>query len=403
MAITIRQEPTIFDPVCNPIEWTFESDETAQPNFSFIVELYIDGSLHSTHEVYTESGNVGKFNAQSILRSAILNNQFTRVDLDIDTLVNYEVYINVYDKYGTPPVTDLGSVEESIHTYFINGAFRQSKWIDWDHQDYSIYPGGKTNLFLTDFPRNRKDMLSVTESKFLSIINSDDTSCDVDVVLYNISGSVVASATWNTGLWKIPMLQIGPDVLIPETSLTSANFLNTYKYTVKITRLTAPFNTSETYTLYMDQGCDRYTRRRLHWLNKYGAWDSFTFTLVSDDSSDVTINTYQRDSGTWNGNDHLYLLRTGSQMTMSKYSTDKLVLNSDWIHEDVQQWLVRELYESPRVYLQLQDDEVVNFADVYEPVNVTNANYLLKQRKKAGLIQEQVLITRSYSRISQLG
>lgn len=90
-------------------------------------------------------------------------------------------------------------------------------------------------------------------------------------------------------------------------------------------------------------------------------------------------------------------------MTMSKYSTDKLILNSDWIHEDVQQWLVRELYESPRVYLQLQDDEVVNIADVYEPVNVTNANYLLKQRKKAGLIQEQVLITRSYSRISQLG
>jgi hypothetical protein len=403
MAITIRREPTSFDPVCNPIEWVFESDETAQPNFSFIIELYIDGSLHSTHEVYTESGNVGKFNAQSILRSAILNNQFTRVDLDIDTLVNYEVYINVYEKYGTPPVTDLGSVEESGHGYFINGAFRQSKWIDWDYQDYSIGPGGKTNLFLTDFPRNRKDMLSVTESKFLSIINADDTACDADVVLYDITGSVVASATWNTGLWKVPMLQIGPDVLIPATSLTSANFSNTYKYTVKITRLTAPIKTSETYTLYMDHGCDRYTRRRLHWLNKYGAWDSFTFTLVSDDSSDVTINNYQRDSGIWDGTYHPYLLRTGSQMTMSKYSTDKLVLNSDWIHEDVQQWLVRELYESPRVYLQLQDNTTVGAYLVYEPVNVTNANYLLKQRKKAGLIQEQVLITRTYTRVSQLG
>lgn len=403
MAITFRLEAQNFDPVCNPIEWTFETDNGSQPNFSFIVELYIDAALHSTHEVYRESGDVAKFNAQSVLRAAIVNNQFTRTDLDLDTLVNYEVYIKVYEKYGTPPVTDLGSVEESFHRYFINGAFRQSKWIDWDYQDYSIYPGGKTNLFLTDFPRNRKDMLSITESKFLSIINSDDTACDVDVVLYDISGSVVASATWNTGLWKIPMLQIGPDVLIPETSLTTANFLNTYKYTVKITRLTAPLKTSETYTLYMDQGCDRYTRRRLHWLNKYGAWDSFTFTLLSDDSSDVTINNYQRDSGTWDGNDHPYLLRTGSQMTMSKYSTDKLILNSDWIHEDVQQWLVRELYESPRVYLQLQDDEVVNIADVYEPVNVTNANYLLKQRKKAGLIQEQVLITRSYSRISQLG
>lgn len=403
MAITIRREPTIFDPACNPVEWTFESDEAAQPNFSFIVELYIDAALHSTHEVFPESANTGKFNAQAITRAAALNNTFTRTDLDIDTFVNYEWSITVYEKYGTPPVADLGSAESSLGLYLINGAFRQLKWIDWDYQDYSIGPGGKTNLFLTDFPRNRKDMIGITESKFLSIINSDDTACDADVVLYDITGSVVASATWNTGLWKVPMLQIGPDVLIPETSLTTANFSNAYKYTVKLTRLTAPLKVSEIYTLYMDHGCERYTRHRLHWLNKYGAWDSFTFTLVSDDSSDVTINNYQRDSGVWDGNDHNYLIRTGSQMTMSKYSVDKMLLNSDWIHEDVQQWLVRELYESPRVYLQLQDDEPVASALVYEPVNVTNASYLLKQRKKAGLIQEQVQITRTYTRVSQLG
>ncbi len=31
-------------------------------------------------------------------------------------------------------------------------------------------------------------------------------------------------------------------------------------------------------------------------------------------------------------------------MVMSKRSIDRLILNTDWIHEDVQQWLVRELY-----------------------------------------------------------
>ena len=403
MAITIRREPVDFDPACNPVEWVFESNQTAQPNFSFIVDLYIDAALHSTHEVFPESANTGKFNAQTITRAATVNNAFTRTDLDIDTLLNYEWSITIYEKYGNPPVANLSSAQSSLGTYLINGAFRQLKWIDWDYQDYSLRPGGKTNLFLTDFPRNRKDMIGITESKFLSIINNDDTACDADVVLYNIAGSVIASATWNTGRWKIPMLQIGPDVLIPETSLTTANFSNAYKYTVKLTRLTAPLKFSETYTLYMDHGCDRYTRHRLHWLNKYGAWDSFTFTLVSDDSSDVTINNYQRDTGTWDGNNHNYLISKGSQMTMSKYSVDKMLLNSDWIHEDVQQWLVRELYESPRVYLQLQDGEAVSNSLVYEPVNVTNASYLLKQRKKAGLIQEQVQITRTYTRVSQLG
>jgi hypothetical protein len=74
-----------------------------------------------------------------------------------------------------------------------------------------------------------------------------------------------------------------------------------------------------------------------------------------------------------------------------------LILNSDWIHQDVQQWLVRELYESPRVYIDF-------LGIIYlEPVNVTNANYLLKQRRKAGLIQEQVQIDRTYTKNSQLG
>lgn len=403
MAITITRSPRAFDPGCNPVEWIFESTEAAQPNFSFIVELYIDAALHSTHEVFVESANAGKFNAQSITRAALLNTQFTRNDLDLDTLIYHEWSITVYEKYGTPPVADLGSAESSGETYLLNAAFRQLKFIDWDYQDYSIGPGGKTNLFLTDFPRNRKDMIGITESKFLSIINGDGTACDADVVLYDITGSVVASTTWNTGLWTVPMLQIGPDTLIEETALTTANFSNAYKYTVKLTRLTAPLKVSETYTLYMDHGCERYTRHRLHWLNKYGAWDSFTFTLVSDHSSDVTINNYQRDPGVWQDDSFGYGIRTGSQMTMSKYSVDKMLLNSDWIHEDVQQWLVRELYESPRVYLQLQDDEPVGAYLVYEPVNVTNASYLLKQRKKAGLIQEQVQITRTYTRVSQLG
>ena len=99
-----------------------------------------------------------------------------------------------------------------------------------------------------------------------------------------------------------------------------------------------------------------------------------------------------------NGNDFQYDLSDGNQMTQSKFMQDKLLLNSDWIHEDVQQWLVRELYESPRVYLWNDFG-----TDILEPVNVTNVNYLLKQRRKAGLIQELVQIDRTYTKVSQLG
>jgi hypothetical protein len=82
-------------------------------------------------------------------------------------------------------------------------------------------------------------------------------------------------------------------------------------------------------------------------------------------------------------------LYQGESSTYSKRAEDTLILNSDWIKEEVQNWLVRELYESPKVYL---EDENGNF----EPVNITNASYKLKVNRRDGLIQEQVEISRTY-------
>jgi hypothetical protein len=221
------------------------------------------------------------------------------------------------------------------------------------------------------------------------------------VSLYNISGTLITSATWTgalaTGL-IIPLVSVGPSVLVGGTSLVQADFDNCYYYTIQLKQTADASKDSEIYRIYYDQSCSAYSRRRLIWLNKYGAWDSFTFTLLSEDSSDVTSNRYSKRTGRWVGSSYEYDLSDGHQMTVSKSVQDKLILNSDWIHEEVQQWLVRDLYESPRVYL--QNDFGL---DIFEPVNVTNANYLLKQRRKAGLIQEQVQIDRTYTYISQLG
>jgi len=60
----------------------------------------------------------------------------------------------------------------------------------------------------------------------------------------------------------------------------------------------------------------------------------------------------------------------------------------------VQQWLVRELGESPSVYLEVPGG--------FEPVKVDNTSFQLKTRKRNGLIQEQFTLTRTYSYISQL-
>ena len=404
MAITFISDPDPFFPVCNESNWVFESDETAQPNFSFIVELYMSGILHSTHEVYPESGSSGKFSPTTIARAAVSSNYPD--DTVLSQNLNPDMYwdVIVYEKYGTPPVTDLLSATSApAVVYYLNGSFRYGELYpnQYDYQDYDLDTGGKGDLFLTDFPRNRRDLITYSEAKFLSIINSGVDNCTGYVKLYNISGTQIASATWTGALatnLRTPMVSCGPLSLVSGTSLVQSDFDDCYYYTIQIKQTATPTKDSEIYKIYVDLACSNYSRRRLHWLNRFGAWDSFTFTLLSEDSTDITSNRYARRPGRWDGGDFQYNLSDGNQMTQSKFMQDKLILNSDWIHEDVQQWLVRELYESPRVYLQNDFG-----TSVLEPVNVTNANYLLKQRRKAGLIQELVQIDRTYTKVSQLG
>lgn len=404
MAITFVSDPDPFFPVCNPSNWVFESDETAQPNFSFIVELYLSGVLHSTHEVFPESANVGKFSPTSIARAAVTSNYPDAAILSQN--LNPDLYwdIIVYEKYGTPPVADLGSATSApAVVYYLNGSFRYKELFpgQWSYEDYDLDTGGKGDLFLTDFPRNRKDMCSYAQHKFLAIINSGVDNCTGYVKLYNISGTQIASATWTGALatnLRTPMVCVTPLTLVGGTSLVQSDFDDCYYYTIQIKQTATPSKDSEIYRIYYDQECSSYSRRTLIWLNKFGAWDSFAFTLLSEDSTEITSNRYNRQTGRWESGNYVYDLSDGFQMTQSKFMQDKLILNSDWIHEEVQQWLARELYESPRVYLWNDFG-----TDILEPVNVTNANYLLKQRRKAGLIQEQVQIDRTYTKVSQLG
>lgn len=402
MAITFVSDPDPFFPVCNPSNWVFESDQTAQANFSFIVELYFSGVLHSTHEVYPESANVGKFSPTSIARAAVTSNYPDASVLSQN--LNPDLYwdIIVYEKYGTPPVADLGSATSApAVVYYLNGSFRFGEALDYAYEDYDLDTGGKGDLFLTDFPRNRKDMCSYEQHKFLAIINSGVDNCTGYVSLYDITGTLITSATWTGALatnLRTPMVCVTPLTLVDGTSLVQSDFDNCYYYTIQIKQTATSSKDSEIYRIYYDQKCSSYSRRTLIWLNKFGAWDSFAFSLLSEDSTDITSNKYNRQTGRWEAGDYTYSLSDGFQMTQSKFMQDKLILNSDWIHEEVQQWLARELYESPRVYL-LNDFG----SSVLEPVNVTNVSYTLKQRRKAGLIQEQVQIDRTYTKVSQLG
>lgn len=408
MAIAFVKEPTLYWPICNDVEWNFDSTNFTQTNFSFVVELYNNGILHSTHEVYPEAGGSGRFNISTIGRAIVTSNICAEGILTQETYPTNTFYIKVYEKYGAVPIIYLASVQDSTVLNFINGAFRFEELYtnQYDYTDYNIQ-SGTNRLFMTDWPRAKRDLVAYNEGKFLSIIdNKKANTLRGFAKLYDINNTLIAQANWTISSIIVPMVSVGPANLVFYTTLNQVDFANCYYYTIEIKDvLNQSTKNSEVYRIYYDTSCSSYERMRLHWMNRFGAWDSFTFNLLHEHSTDIASNRYTRSTGRWalkEGVDYIYnrSISDGQQMTMSKFMTDKLILNSDWIHEDVQQWLVRSLYESPRVYLETETGQT---AIRYEPVNVTNANYILKQRRRYGLMQELVQIERTYTKVSQLG
>ena len=113
MAVTINQSPsTDFLLSGNPVIWVFSSDQTAQPNFSYYVEVYVDAVLNSSHQVFPESGIYGKFDASQIAESELTAPQYPTDINGIDAGFN-RINIKVYERYGTTPTLQASSTSNA--------------------------------------------------------------------------------------------------------------------------------------------------------------------------------------------------------------------------------------------------------------------------------------------------
>ena len=392
MAVTIYDEPQLIAPAGNPLVFTFSSNQTAQPNFSFVVELYIDGTLRLTQEVFRQFNTLGRIDVSEAVQSAIRNPEIT-TDLEFDATNSMVTYaIIVYEKYGSTPTIQASDTSTTLKAF--NGALEYSQWRVWD---FEIYDPNLTQnaVFLTNFPTTSRALCGMDENFYLGYFEQTGTVAVVfNVFLLDIQGNTIASDSLSITSSEFNILNVGPQVIIANSSITQIDFDDCYKYEVSIdvsgVSFVGPF------TIYMDTDCKRYETYRLHWLNKLGSWDSFTFALVSTQSATVQAFDYQRDPGVWDGTSYTYPLYSGQKIHFAKTKSKQLVLNSDWISQGVQNWLVESLFDSPLVYLEQ------NNGTEFEPVKVTNTSYQLKTRKRDGLMQEQITIDRTYTYRSQL-
>lgn len=389
MAVTIYQEPQLISPANNYLTFTFSSDQTAQANFSFYIEVYINSSFHSAHTIFPENGALGKFDVSGLIKTYVQSALPTgNIEQDYTNALT-EYALIIYEKYGSPPITQASATSSTLKIF--NASLRYPEFINWNYTQYdpAMTQG---SYFLTSFPRTEKAYVRFNDNFWLGSFCTTLAPITLWIELFDILGNSIISDSFSLTQTDFTLINVSPAIIVSNTFISQNDFDQCYYYNVYIDYSGA--SNTETFRIYYDQTCERYDPVRLVWLNKFGVWDSFSFDLVSQESSDVTSTRYEGEPGEWNGNSYSYTLTKGMTRTYNKQAIDKLLLNSDWIKEGVQNWLVRELYESPVVY--------INVRESFELVNVTNANYLLKQRRKDGLIQEQVLLEKTYISNSQL-
>ena len=392
MAITIHDQPQLIAPASNPLVFTFSSTETAQDNFSFIVEVFVDSTMILTQQVFRQFNALSRIDVSGAIETYIRNTiPTTNLELDAtDSMVTYAII--VYEKYGDPAIIQASSTSTTLKAF--NGSLEYEDWINFD---YAIYDPNQTQdaLFLTFFPLTSKRLVGMDENFYLAFFEQTAVaSCDLNIYLLDISGNTIATDFITLTATDFYILNVGPQVIIDNTSITQIDFDTCYRYEISVSVQGVSF-VGPIY-IYMDLACQRYEPYRLHWLNKLGCWDSFTFGLVSTNTASLDSFDYERDPGVWSGNSYTYPLYSGQKINYTKRKNKQLSLNSDFITPEIQNWLVTSLYDSPVVYLERD-----NGTD-FEIVKVSNKNYKLKTRRTDGLLQEEILIERTYIYRSQL-
>jgi hypothetical protein len=374
-------EPTIdILPAFNRINYTISSTNANETGFKYVVKVYNDSDELITQAFYDSPANpsepvefdVSKFVSVNFQ----YNNGFYQVATSLsstNTIRGY--YLKCYEYYevdGSFVIVEASEVE-SATKYAFAGSLPLLEEDNWA-ADLDKYTGESLSVYkpLTDwvtttFTDRGSIKMRETDSQIFAFINKgylDEIRLEVQyfngtLQNYTITPSAPSVTPCITYV-KITPMDYGPNVK------------RIYLYVGW--RLPMSYSSSLFATIYT-QGCGRFDPMRLAYINKYGAFDFFNFDLVSKTTFDVERKGYER-----NYNGSIYeaggvVVKNINPVYYTK-ETQKWKIISDYLN-DSQAETLRELYSSPLVYMNLVNDNYINFSWI--PVKPTATSYEVKK------------------------
>jgi len=132
-----------------------------------------------------------------------------------------------------------------------------------------------------------------------------------------------------------------------------------------------------------------YEAVRMCWLNQWGVWDYYTFTMKSTKMISTQGTTYQQQSGTWNESLYQPYGFKGGKKTFRVNATEKITMNTDFVSESESTWF-EELINSPEAYILdgYQTDPSFSSLNTYAtPVRLMTSSFTKKTIANDKLMQ----------------
>ncbi len=355
MAINILANPKDFAPVYNKMEYLIESTNVAEPNFAYLVDIYINGSVTKTVRLRIParpSDNKGKVDIHRVLESALTSDvgDPTGTNGTYDASNSSLTYIVEFgEEYGTT-VVQYPNEETDISRKAFNASLEKRPFINWDVTEYEM--DGVTKKFLTNMPDNHKVSI---ESHGWLYFKEDTALTIVSVITFDSAGATINA-------FKIDASTTSADIQFTPSSPASLNNIDntnillgsqpiiTSDVAYYEVYVGAPSQVSETRTFVLEESC-KYNTNTLIFQNNLGAFDSFTFYLGDMSMTDIERKDMKVNVDTVVGNDIVYSMNEREKVTYYTKKSETIKLMSDWITEEESNWLL-ELMSSPEIYLQ---------------------------------------------------
>ena len=388
MAITIQDQPdnSYVYPAYAPIEYLLSSDNTAQSGFKIICKVYY-GAIAQL--VSTQQINIRPSTTQAILSiqdvvKSFVTSQYSLLAGDSVGIQNsaFSAFNVTFQEYYDGQLQGQLEVSDSLYVTNASPTYIQFASNDW--QEYQIANGSVQKLLLSNFNNNKiqdsylsaafsssDNWLKVKDDQKLQIqwVQRSGTS-NFTVELLTIGadfGTLSVSNLYNPNTTEgYYSLDVGRQEITAHAWDNAPVFTNAKYYAICINSASAaPFN-SKRYLYCIDDCNTNYTPYELHYLNRWGGYDSFTFDGKSNQTTSVnkTFAKYNtRTIGSSSVTHNTYAQRKRAFNTSLR---DSYTLNSRLLHDFEVEGL-EDLFSSPEVYWRNGNN--------FESVNITGSTF----------------------------